>query len=56
MVGVEDYCAFLDCVAGVCAVCVDDFEAEVKVQWSVVSGRWSVVSECSGQWSVVGGQ
>jgi hypothetical protein len=31
MVGVEDYCAVLDCVAGVCAVRADDFETEVGI-------------------------
>src|SRR5580700_8535116 len=45
MVGVEDYRAVLDCVAGVCAVRADDFEAEVGTQWPVASGQWSVASE-----------
>ena len=33
MVGVENYCAVLDCVAGVCFVCADDFEIEVENSW-----------------------
>jgi hypothetical protein len=31
MVGIEDYRPFLDRFAGVCAVCADDFETEVKI-------------------------
>src|ERR1700728_2113905 len=30
MVGVEDYCAVLDCVAGICAVRTDDSEAALR--------------------------
>jgi hypothetical protein len=30
MVGVEDHCAVLDCVVGVCVVCADDIEAEIR--------------------------
>lgn len=40
MVGVENYCALLDRVAGICAVCVDDVEVEVKKQWPVISDQW----------------
>src|SRR5271155_2922873 len=37
MVGVEDYCAVLDRVSGVCAVCADDAEVEVR---TVASDQW----------------
>ena len=29
MVGVEDHCSVLDCIARVCAICVDHVEAKI---------------------------